>query len=47
MNLILEAINYYYYYSIVRVTSVKSSSGIITHQGHIGQVSANADSVTQ
>ena len=27
--------------SIARVTSVKSSIGIITHQGHISQVSAN------
>ena len=29
------------------VTSVKFSISIITHQGHISQVSANADSVTQ
>ena len=32
---------------LTRVISVKSSAGIITHQSHISQVSANAYSVTQ
>ena len=33
-------------FSIARVTSAKSSIGIITHQGHISQVSANAESLS-
>ena len=35
-----------YYISVTSVTSVKSSLGIITHQGHISQVSAKV-SMTQ
>ena len=33
--------------TITRVTSVKPSVGIITHQGHISQVGANAQSVSK
>ena len=32
---------------VIRVASVKSSIGILTHQGHISKVNANADSVSQ
>ena len=32
---------------VIGITSVKSSIGIITHQGHISKVNANALSVTQ
>ena len=32
---------------LARVTSVKSSIGIITHKGHISQVSANDYSVSE
>ena len=32
---------------VIRIRSVKSSIGIITHQGHISKVNANAHSVTQ
>ena len=32
---------------VIRITSVKSSIGIITHQGHISKVSANAEWLTQ
>ena len=31
---------------MIRITSVKSSIGILTHQGHINKVNENAHSVT-
>ena len=32
---------------VIRVASVKSSIGILTHQGYISKVNANADSVSE
>ena len=32
---------------VIKITSVKSSKGIITHQGHISKVNANDQLVTQ
>ena len=32
---------------MIKITSVKSSIGIITHQGHIRKVNANADLLSE